>query len=68
MEEDGVRLLLRRNPHKAMTMADVRYVVTGIQPSNTAWNDDRFVLTDHGENVGTDRPDAISNNQENEAT
>ena len=34
--------LLRHDPHKALVMANVRYVVTGIEPENPAWNDQRF--------------------------
>jgi hypothetical protein len=32
-----------RDAHKAMTMANVRYVVTGLQPANPVWDDHRFV-------------------------
>jgi len=32
-----------RDSHKAMTIANVRYVVTGIQPANPRWDSDRFV-------------------------
>ena len=35
--------LLRHDPHKALTMANVRYVVTGIEPDNPAWHDRRFI-------------------------
>ena len=34
--------LLRHDPHKALTMASVRYVITGVEPKNPAWNDPRF--------------------------
>lgn len=35
--------LRHRNPYKATAMANVRYIVTGIEPKNPVWNDGRFV-------------------------
>jgi hypothetical protein len=32
-----------REPYKAMAMANTRYVITGIDPKNPLWDDDRFV-------------------------
>lgn len=35
--------MLRQDSHKFTAMANVRYVVTGIEPMNPIWNDARFV-------------------------